>query len=76
MLQQLANEQHQYHSQLGWGATSLTGTDIPINGFDEENNPHYKAIGAAIGAPITMYLSSPKWSILKTLSTISIARNT
>lgn len=39
MLTQLAGEGHEYHSQLGWGATlqSHWEPSIPINGFKEEN---------------------------------------
>ncbi|MFT6386757.1 MAG: hypothetical protein ACJAUP_000125, partial [Cellvibrionaceae bacterium] len=39
MLAQLAGEEHQYHSQLGWGSTlqSHWESDIPISGFEAEN---------------------------------------
>jgi hypothetical protein len=39
MLAQLAGEQHQFSSQLGWGATLQSHWDpkIPINGFESEN---------------------------------------
>lgn len=43
MLKQLAGEKHQYHSQLGWGATLRSHWDpnVPINGFDRENDHDY-----------------------------------
>ncbi|MFT6791155.1 MAG: hypothetical protein ACJA04_000355 [Cellvibrionaceae bacterium] len=47
MLEQLADNRqgkgHKYHSQLGWGATLKSHWDpeVPINGFESENNHNY-----------------------------------
>ena len=43
MLQQLADQGHQYESQLGWGTTlKAHWGDAPINGFERENaHPRY-----------------------------------
>lgn len=53
MLAQLAGDGHHYESQLGWG-TSLREhwePDLPINGFDAENNhPRFRAARDAIGS--------------------------
>ncbi|MDX8353086.1 hypothetical protein [Cognatiyoonia sp. IB215182] len=51
MLAQLAGEGHGYASQLGWGATlkSHWDPDVPINGFETENNhPAYRDAHEAV----------------------------
>lgn len=51
MLAQLAGAGHRYASQLGWGATlqSHWDPDVPINGFDTENDhPAYRDAHEAV----------------------------
>lgn len=51
ILQQLGGKNHEFASQLGWGATlqSHWDPDIPVNGFKEENqHPQFQEIHEAI----------------------------
>ncbi|NNE52957.1 MAG: hypothetical protein HKN30_11215 [Sulfitobacter sp.] len=53
MLAQIAGKEHLYESQLGWGTPleSHWEPEVPINGFDVENDhPRYRDAKEALGA--------------------------